>query len=306
MHPKPTYRIKTISEYHQIRGLPKPVHPLISIIDCAAMQHSEEITAYRWLLDFYSISLKRTSYAKAMYGQQPYDFDAGILYFSAPMQVFSFEMDEGSPVDFTGWIVLIHPDFLWNTALAKKIMKYDFFGYAVHEALFLSEKEEACLNNLIENIGEEQHSTIDRFSQNIIISQLETLLSFAERFYERQFITRKNDNYQVLEKLENLLDGYFRDAHLSEKGLPTVEYVSAELHISANYLSTLLKNLTGQSTKQHIQGKLIAKAKELLSTTPWSISEIAFRLGFEHSQSFSRIFKGKTKLSPSEFRQSFH
>lgn len=306
MQNKPTYRIKSISEYHKVRRLSKPQNPLISVIDCAEIHHSNEIYSYRWILDFYSISLKRTSYSKSRYGQQEYDFDEGILCFSAPNQVFSFEIDKDIAPDFSGWILLIHPDFLWNTPLMTRIMKYDFFGYSVHEALFLSEKEELTMTNIMYNIQQEYHAKMDKFSQNIIISQIETFLNYAERFYERQFLTRKITNHQILERLEILLNDYFNNSDLISEGLPTVQYVSETLNLSTNYLSGLLKVLTGQTTRHHIQEKLIEKAKEKLSTTDLSVSEIAYALGFEHSQSLSRIFKAKTRLSPSEFRQLFN
>lgn len=305
MQNKPTYRVKTISEYHKVRGLPKPQNPLISVINCAEIQHSDEISAYRWMLDFYSVSLKRTSYSKAIYGQQEYDFDDGVLYFSAPKQLFSFELNKDITPDFSGWILLIHPDFLWNTPLANKILKYEFFGYDIHEALFLSEKEELLLKNVILGIEQEYQSNMDKFSHHIIISQIETLLNYAERFYERQFLTRKLANHQILTKLEKLLNDYFNASNLISKGLPTVQYVSDTLNVSPNYLSGLLKILTGQTTQQHIHDKLIEKAKERLSTTDLSVSEIAYELGFEHVQSLSRIFKNKTTFSPSEFRKSF-
>ncbi len=258
------------------------------------------------MLDCYSVSLKRTSYSKAIYGQQEYDFEEGVFYFSAPKQVFSFEIDKEITHDFSGWILLIHPDFLWNTSLANKIKKYDFFGYSVHEALFLSEKEELTMNNLVLNIQQEYHSNIDKFSQNIIISQIETLLNYAERFYERQFLTRKITNHQMLERFEKLLHNYFEDNELiSVQGIPTVQYVADKLNVSPNYLSGLLKIISGQSTQQHIHEKLIEKAKEKLSTTDLSVNEIAYELGFEYSQSFSRIFKNKTNQSPLDFRKSF-
>jgi len=202
--------------------------------------------------------------------------------------------------------LLIHPDFLWHTNLADKILKYAYFGYEVHEALFLSEKEELMLNNIILGIEQEYHTNMDRFSQHIIISQIETLLNYAERYYERQFLTRKITNHQILERLEKLLKDYLNDNDWISKGLPTVQYVSDRLNVSPNYLSGLLKILTGQTTQQHIHDKLIVKAKEKLSTTDLSISEIAYDLGFEHVQSLSRLFKSKTKLSPSEFRKTFN
>jgi AraC family transcriptional activator of pobA len=299
------YRIKTISEFHRLRGLPKPEHPLISVVDYASISHSAESNITSWTLDFYSISLKRNSAAKIRYGQQDYDFDEGILFFMAPGQVFNVHVSD-LLAKRSGWILLIHPDFLWNTSLTRTIRKYEYFDYSVNEALFLSEKEEATINNIINNIQQEYHSNIDKFSQDIIISQIETLLNYAERFYHRQFITRKKANHQVLDRLEELLNNYFNTGDLSKKGLPTVQYISETLNISPNYLRGLLKVLTGKNTQQHIHDKLIEKAKEKLSTSDLSVSEIAYELGFEHPQSFSKLFKTKTNLSPLEFRQSFN
>ena len=258
------------------------------------------------MFDFYSISLKRGLVGKMIYGQQEYDFDDGIMVFIAPGQVFSIEVKDYSNVKRSGWILLIHPDFLWNTPLAKTIRKYEYFDYAVNEALFLSEKEETTINNLIQNIQQEYHSNIDKFSQQIIISQIELMLNYAERFYHRQFITRKITNHKILDRLEDVLNEYFNSDNLLKKGLPTVQHISESLNVSPNYLSGLLKTLTGQSTQQHIHDKLIEKAKEKLSTTDLSVSEIAYELGFEHSQSFSKLFKTKTNFSPLEFRQSFN
>lgn len=290
----------------KLRGLPKPEHPLISLVDYAAVKHSAEFNSVSWIFDFYSISLKRATNIKLRYGQQSYDFDEGIMFFIAPGQLFRVEMEENAEPVRSGWILLVHPDFLWNTPLAKTIKKHEYFGYNVNEALFLSEKEETTLNAIIQNIRHEYHSNIDRFTQDIIIAQLEVLLKYAERFYQRQFITRKITNHQLLDRLEELLSAYFDADDLVAKGLPTVLSIARALHVSPNYLSTMLKVLTGQSTQQHIHGKLIEKAKEKLSTTDLSVSEIAYELGFEHPQSFSKLFKAKTNLSPMEFRQSFN
>jgi AraC family transcriptional activator of pobA len=176
----------------------------------------------------------------------------------------------------------------------------------VNEALFLSEKEENVINNIVENIHQEYHSNIDTFSQNIIISQIETLLNYSERFYQRQFITRKISNHRILSSLETLLADYFNSEDLITKGLPSVQHIADQLNLSPSYLTGLLKVLTGQNTQQHIHEKLIEKAKEKLSTTQLSISEIAYELGFEHPQSFSKLFKIKTSISPLEFRKSFN
>lgn len=289
-----------------MRGLPKPEQPLISVVDYASIKHSPEFNVTSWMLDFYSISLKRNPAAKIKYGQKEYDFDEGIMFFMAPGQVFKVEISDSIPAKHTGWMLLVHPDFLWNTPLAKTIKKYEYFDYSVNEALFLSEKEEATVNNIVQNIRLEYHSNIDKFSQDIIISQVETMLNYAERFYHRQFITRKKANHQILDQLEELLVDYFNSGDLLKKGLPTVRYISEKLNVSPSYLRGLLKVLTGQNTQQHIHDKLIEKAKEKLSTTGLSVSEIAYELGFEHPQSFSKLFKTKTSLSPLEFRQSFN
>lgn len=298
--------IKTISEFHYLRGLPKPEHPLISVVDYSLIQYNAENNAHSFVQDFYSVSLKRTTNAKLKYGQLEYDFDSGVLFFMAPKQVSSIKQGADAIPQHTGWLLLIHPDFLWNTTLAGTIRKYEYFDYAVNEALFLSDKEETVLNNIILNIRQEYHSNIDKFSQGIIISQIETLLNYSERFYQRQFLTRKINNHQVLDRLEHLLNNYFDEKNIAAKGLPGVQFVADELHISPSYLSSLLKVLTGKTTQEHIHEKLIEKAKEKLATTSLSVSEIAYELGFEHSQSFSKLFKLKTTISPIQFRAGFN
>lgn len=297
-------RIRTISEFHSKRGLPAPHHPLISVIDGCSVKPSDKEIFSNLILDFYTIFIRRNLCGRLKYGQQQYDFDEGIMFFIAPNQVFGIEINEHSNTSPEGWFLLIHPDFLWNSTLAKKIRRYEFFDYAVNEALFLSEKEETILNQVIQNIKQEYTSNIDKFSQGIIISQIETLLNYAERFYQRQFITRKITNHQILDGVEELLNEYFSNDQST--GLPTVQFISEKLNVSPNYLSGLLKSLTGQSTQQLIHEKLIEKAKEKLSTTNLSVSEIAYELGFEHPQSFSKFFKIKTNLSPLTFRSSFN
>jgi len=298
--------IKTINEFHHFRQLPKPEHPLISVVNVETVKHLLSDEPINLTLDFYFIALKQISNFKVKYGQQQYDFDEGILSFMSPNQVFSIALDKDDELKQSGWVLLIHPDFLWNTSLAKTIKKYDFWGYSADEALFLSEKEEATIKNIIQNIKQEYHSNIDKFSKQIIISQIETLLNYAERFYNRQFITREKGNHQILDRLEKLLTEYFISDTLCKNGLPTVQFISEKLNISPNYLRGTLKTLTGQNTQQHIHNKLIEMAKEKLSTTDLSVSEIAYELGFEHSQSFNKLFKAKTNLSPLEFRRSFN
>lgn len=299
-------RIKSIHEFHQVRNLAKPAHPLVSLVDYREIRHTPEENTLSWIQDFYTIGLKRNVQGKFRYGQQEYDFDEGLMSFIGPGQVFSIQVIDSTKEAHSGWLLLIHPDFLWNTPLAKKIGQYDFFGYAVHESLFLSEKEEDTIQRVLQDIKHEYDANIDKFSQGIIISQIELLLNYAERFYSRQFITRKITNHQVLDRLEQLLNDYFNNGSLVQLGLPTVQQLAEKLNMSANYLSSLLKSLTGQNARQHIHNKLIEKAKEKLSTTGLSVSEIAYDLGFEHPQSFSKLFKSKTQLSPLEFRQSFN
>lgn len=303
--PDSPIRIKTISQFHTLRGLPKPKHPLISVINFEDMAPALESGKQSLMFDFYMISVKRDMNHKYRYGQQDYDFDEGVMFCMAPHQILSVIREEQGK-NPSGWMMMIHPDFLWNTPLASAIKKYEFFGYSVNEALFLSEDEETKIKQVTENIKQEYQTSIDKFSQNIIVSQLETLLNYSERFYQRQFITRQKAHHQFLERLEILLNDYFEKDDLKVKGLPSVQYLSEELNMSPLYMRSLLKNLTGQTTQQHIHEKLIEKAKEKLSTTERSVSEIAYELGFEHSQSFSKLFKAKTEISPLEFRKSFN
>ncbi|WP_035567625.1 helix-turn-helix domain-containing protein [Hymenobacter sp. IS2118] len=297
-------RVDSISAFHQLMGLPKPEHPLLSLIRFEALTYAGNVAPAPMLNQFYSIALKKNFNGKLRYGQQVYDFDAGMMVFMAPGQLLTVEADE--TLRHSGWLLLIHPDFLWHTPLAKTIRQYPFFSYAVHEALHLSDKEEDLLTDLMQRIGQEYHAPIDAFSQPVIVAQLELLLTYSERYYQRQFITRHITNHQLLSRLDDLLTACFDGEALARQGPPTVQAIADQLHVSPNYLSVLLKGLTGQSTQQHIQARLIEKAKEQLSTTELSVSEIAYALGFGHSQSFSKLFKTKTALSPLAFRNSFN
>ncbi len=299
-------RIKTISEFHRYNELPQPEHPLISVIDYAKIPHHAQQESVSATFDFYTIAIKRGLNYRLGYGQQEYDFDEGVMFFMAPGQVLRVEMEENAMSNHSGWLLLIHPDFLWNTPLSKNIGSYKYFDYSTNESLFLSQKEELTINSIIKNIEQEYHSNIDKFSHDIIIAQLEVILNYAERFYQRQFLTRRKASHKVLDSLEEILKDYFNSEDLTAKGLPSVQKIAENLNISPNYLSELLKALTGQNTQQHIHEKLIEKAKEKLSTTNLSIREIAYGLGFEHSQSFSKLFKLKTDLTPLAFRQSFN
>lgn len=303
---KPPFRFNSISEFHAFCNLPNPDHPLISLIDYSKVNYPTDDTELKWIQNFYSIGLKRNVNAKFNYGQQEYDFDSGVLCFVSPLQFLKLEIKPEVVVEPTGWLLVIHPDFLWNTALAKKIKSYDFFKYDINEALFLSDKEEKIVVDILKNIEREYQSNIDKFSQELIAAQLELLLIYSERFYERQFFTRKKSSHELLERFDEVLSRYFDSGNLIESGIPSVKTIAGEMNISPNYLGSLLRIHTQQNTQQHIQNKLIEKAKEHLSTTHLSVSEIAYELGFEHPQSFSKLFKQKTNQSPVEFRKLFN
>lgn len=300
-------RLKTISDLHRYNNIASPEHPLISLIDYGKTSPTPINNELKWIQEFYTISIKRNVAGKYRYGQESYDFDEGLMTFFSPDQVVTVQiLEEDLTTQPSGLILAIHPDFLFGTSLASSIRKYLFFNYSIREALFLSEKEEKIIQELFQNIKTEYQSNLDQFSQQIIISQLELLLNYAERFYQRQFLTRKISNHKILDRLEELLESYFSDNEILEKGLPTVQYIANQLNLTPDYLSSTLRSLTGQTTQHHIHHKLIEKAKVKLSTTNLSVSEIAYGLGFEHSQSFSKLFKAKTKKTPIEFRSSFY
>ncbi len=297
--------INTISEYHKYMELPKPENPLVSVVKFEDIKRKHDGCSRSIIHNFYTIALKKNFNGKIKYGHHDFDFDEGILHFMSPKQVLTIDGISKEEFTHTGWLLMIHPDFLYNTHLSKKIKLYEFFSYRVNEALHLSDKEEKMIIGLYKSIEQEYNSSIDQFSQDVIISQIDLLLTYSERFYQRQFVTRKIVNHKVLGQLENLLTKYCTSQKLQTIGIPTVQYISEQLNISPNYLSRLLNTLTGQSTKQFIQDKLIDLAKEKLSTSESSVSEIAYALGFEHPQSFSKLFKAKVGQSPMEFRIQF-
>lgn len=298
------YKFESLSHFHRVLGLPKPMHPLISVID-----NMDDNVTYHcnlpnpFMLNFYKIAYKPKLRGKFKYGQSFYDFDEGGLMFASPNQVGASLDDSG---DHSGYTLFLHSDFLLTYPLANKIKKFGFFSYTANEALYLSDKEKTTIISIFKIIDDELQSRIDDFSQDVIISQIEALLNYSNRFYKRQFITRKSVNNDLLQKMEEILDSYFNNPALLIQGIPTVQFLSEKINVSPSYLSDMLRNLTGNNAQQHIHEKLIEKAKEKLSTSNLSISEIAYELGFEHPQSFSRLFKTKTKLTPLEFRASFN
>jgi len=300
----------SLSEAMKVSGFPAPQHPLIGLINGVDKPFAAQPPQHRHVLNFYKISFRPNLGGTLRYGQTYFDFSEGGLFFAAPHQIIgNNDQVGGRPVENQcinqQITLLMHPDFLLNYPLAKTIKRYHYFSYSINEALHLSDKEKEVILSIFRNIEDELNSRIDDVSQDVIVSQIELLLNYAHRFYKRQFITRKPVNDTVFQKLEAILDEYLEGQTSLNRGIPTVQYLADRLSISPSYLSDMLRSLTGQSTQQHIHNKLIEKAKEQLSTTGLSISEIAYALGFEHPQSFSKFFRNKTNQSPMAFRESF-
>ncbi len=305
-HPTPL-KFVSLAEGLRAFGFPPPQHPLITIMN--GIDHPMDYNTPRegHVLSFYKIAFRPNLGGLLRYGQTHFDYNEGGLFFAAPNQIVAPNENEinEAPCTRQEIAILIHPDFLLHYPLAAKIKKYQFFSYAVNEALHLSEKEKNIILNLFRNIEEELSSRIDELSQEVVMSQLELLLNYAQRFYKRQFITRKPISNSLLQQFEETLEKYFDEEQPLYQGIPTVQQLADSLAISAGYLSDMLRTLTGQNAQHHIHGKLIEKAKERLSTTGLSVSEIAYELGFEYPQSFSKLFKTKTRQSPLEFRAGF-
>ncbi|TDS14964.1 helix-turn-helix domain-containing protein [Sphingobacterium paludis] len=300
--------IRSISEFHRLLGLREPLHPLISIIDVTELKLQENAIWDQFTVDFYSISIKKNIQAKVRYGRQHYDFDKGVMNYFSPKQIQSFDMETTQQFIQEcgqGWMLLLHPDFLAGHPLAQEIRNYGFFSYAVNEALHLSEKEEAGILDIFKKI-EAECTHIDRHTQPIILSKIGELLHYSNRFYERQFITRKTRNHDLLSDLEALLNNYFDREEPLKKGLPSVEFIARQLNLSTHYLSDMLRSYTGLNAQQHIHEKVIEKAKEYLLAGDFSVAEIAYKLGFEYPQSFNKLFRKKTAMTPLKFRSSLN
>ena len=297
-------RFASLSEAHRALGAPPPLHPLISLLHGAHAPAGRAGGHQPHVLSFYKISYRPRLSSQLSYGQGYYDFEEGGLLFAAPGQLIGGS-EESVGQACGQFTLLIHPDFLASYPLAKKMGHYGFFTYAANEALHVSEPEKDLLLALFNTMEAELASRLDEFSQEVVIVQLELLLTYANRFYKRQFLTRQAGHTHLLQQVEELLTACFRHENLPGRGIPTVQYLAQQLHLSPSYLSDMLRTLTGQGAQQHIHDHLIAQAKEQLATTGLSVSEVAYALGFEHSQSFSRFFKTKTALSPLAFRQSF-
>lgn len=293
----------SISQLMHYLQRPSPLHPLIALVNYDDVVLGTFEKNQKICIDFYKISFKTNFKGRVKYGQGYYDFEEGGLAFIKPKQIV---ISSDNIDSYEGYALYFHPDFIRNYPLGNSIIQYGFFSYAVSEGLFLSAKEKEIIRNLFETIANELENNIDHFSQDVLVSQIELLLNYSNRFYNRQFITRKTLNHDIISALDRLLDDYFLKDISLEKGLPSVEYFSTKLNLSPRYLSDLLGSLTGQNTQQYIQNKLINQSKDLLSSTSLSVAEIAYKLGFEHPQSFNKLFKTKTNQSPLKFRESFN
>lgn len=291
--------IKTIGQLYQMVKNEKPKHPLVSIMDYSKIVLDEAFYGQEFTLDFYSISLKGSECGMT-YGRKHYDFEEGVMIFTAPNQVMAVEPNDND--DKSGWALYFHPDLIRGSELGRKMKQYTFFAYNQTEALHLSDAEKNLINTCITNIEYEYNQTIDNHSQTLLINNIELLLNYCLRFFERQFNTRTNLHKGVVKQFDDILSDYFSSNDLTEKGLPSVQNIADQVFLSANYLSDLLKKETGKTAQEHIHLRLINKAKDLLLTTNLSVKEIAYDLGFDYPHYFSRVFKSKTGKTPVAFR----
>ena len=292
---------KSISAYMRDMGLSKPLHPLVALVKYNSDQISRANAGRSFLVDFYKVSFKEDFSGQVKYGQGYYDFEEGGLAFIGPNQLITMSTEESCYED--GYNLYFHADLIRNYQLGKNIHQYGFFAYGVNEALLVSDKEKKVLTGLFENIASELDNNTDAFSQDVLVSQIELLLNYSNRFYNRQFLTRKAVHHDLISQMNLYLEAHFKQ---QAGGIPTVLEVANHLNVSARYLSDMLKSLTGHTAQQHIHDQLIETAKSALSTTRLTISEIAYQLGFEHPQSFNKLFKRYTNLSPNAFRKSFN
>jgi AraC-like DNA-binding protein len=290
-------KLDHITHYNTLRGL-ETFHPLVSVFEFSKMKLIQEARAH---YGFYCVFLKEAMCGDLKYGCNYYDYQEGTLVFIAPGQVVGIGSKPGSTMP-KGWGLLFHPDLIRGTSLGRNIKEYTFFSYEANEALHLSEKERQIILDCLNKIDHELHQSIDKHSKRLITNNIELLLNYCMRFYDRQFITRSHVNKNILVRFENLLDNYLKSETAKTEGLPTVKYCADQLHLSANYFGDLIKKETGKSAQEHIQLKLIEVAKELIFDTSKSVSEIAYELGFKHPQHFSRMFKNETGQTPNEYR----
>lgn len=300
---KKIVNINSIAEMHKTLGLQPPEHPLISVISTEDYPSEMNILEHKYKLNLYVISLKQGCSGTLLYGRNKYDFQEGTLVFTAPGQVLSVESNQTDDLEGEkGWTIVFHPDFIRRSALASSISDYSFFDYEINEALHVSEKEKKMLLEFVRNMKVEITQNMDRHSQELIIINLESILKYSKRYYDRQFYTRSNLNKDYLARFEKYLKDYFDSSELLNHGLPNIQQCGEALNMSGHYLSDLLKTETGKSALEHIHLYTIEQAKNKLLGSTSSVSEIAYDLGFEYPQHFSKLFKSKTGVSPSEYR----
>jgi AraC-like DNA-binding protein len=296
---KIVYKVQTISELHEIAGFEKPKHPLVTVIDYSKVNVNDTPESGSFVCSFYSVNFKK--HCDFIYGRQAFDHKEGTLLCTAPEQVITFNREKEANSS-EGWGLYFHPELLRNTAFGKKINEYSFFSYAENEALHLSEQEKQTLLSILKQMENEYNTNIDHYSHDLIISNIELLLNYCRRFYGRQFITRTNQNKDVIVRFEEFITDYFNSQKLKNNGIPTVKYFAEAMNLSPNYFSDLLKSETGKNTQEHIHYHLLEKAKTKLVNSNLSINEIAYELGFEYPQNFSKLFKKKVGVSPTLYR----
>ena len=294
-------RIHSITQVHDFFGLPKPKHPLVSVLPITKEIATFDYGDHTYVIDLYQVSLKKGISGAITYGRNPYDFQEGTMVFTKPGQALKIESGEDYS-DGHGWTLAFHPDLIRKSPLGETIDQYSFFSYDVHEALHLSDDEQETLTDLTEKIRKEYSQNIDRHSQELMISNIKLLLDYCTRYYDRQFYTRTNFNQDIVSKFEQTLKSYYQTGKQLELGVPTVSYFGSALNMSAHYLSDLLRKETGRSAQEHLYQYLIGQAKTKLLNSDERISQIAYELGFEYPNHFSKLFKSKTGMTPGAFR----
>jgi AraC-like DNA-binding protein len=292
-------RLDTVYDYNQLFGV-KTLNPLVSVVDFSATEPKRN---QRWIYGFYAVMLKDVKCGDLIYGRNYYDYQEGTVVAFAPGQVIGIK-DNGQPIMPKGWALVFQPDLLRGTELGRTIRNYTFFSYEAREALHLSDEERQTFMDCLMKIKAEVERPVDKHSRTLIVSNIELLLNYCTRFYDRQFITRENVNQDLLSKFENLLDTYFDSEKPELQGLPSVKFCASELNLSANYFGDLIKKETGTTAQEHIQMKVIDLAKERVIGSGKSVSEIAYGLGFNYPQHFSRMFKKQVGMTPNEYRES--
>jgi len=293
------YRVQSISELHEIAGFGKPKHPLVTVIDYSKVNVNDTPESCSFICSFYSVNFKK--HCDFIYGRQAFDHKEGTLHCTAPEQIITFDRKKEAK-STEGWGLYFHPELIRNTAFHKRMNEYAFFSYSENEALHLSEQEKQTLISILKQMENEYNTNIDHYSHNLIISNIELLLNYCNRYYGRQFITRTNQNKDIIVRFEEFIAEYFKSQKLKSNGIPTVKDCAEAMNLSPNYFSDLLKSETGKNTQEHIHYHLLEAAKNLLISTDKTVNEIAYEMGFEYPQNFSKLFKKKVGISPTLFR----